>query len=80
MHVPSLNPVAGLETWTWNCPRWHPLLAHTIVHYDSNELEDARWFSRKEIEQGVTEDSLRLPSQYSIANRLITDWLSAGKE
>ena len=32
----DLSLVGGLDTTGWNAPRWHPVLAHTLVHYDSN--------------------------------------------
>jgi NAD+ diphosphatase len=39
-----------------------------------DELEDARWFSRKDFEGGLEAGALRLPSSFSIAFRLIEDW------
>ncbi len=43
------------------------------------ELEDARWFSRKEIAGSLRDGSLVLPPRASIANRLITEWYDAGE-
>ena len=37
-----------------------------------DELEDARWFTRAELKSG---DRVQLPSEISIARRLIEDWL-----
>lgn len=37
MRMEDFTWVEDLVTWTWNNPRWHPTLPHTIVHYDSNE-------------------------------------------
>jgi len=34
--VSDLSLVAGLDTSQWNAPRWHPIRAHTLVHFDSN--------------------------------------------
>jgi hypothetical protein len=31
-----------LDTSAWNAPRWHPVRAGTVVHYDSNEDETVR--------------------------------------
>jgi NAD+ diphosphatase len=59
------------------------MLGFTALALDKNirlrdhELEDARWFSRKEIEEGLEADRLRLPSNLSIAYRLIEDWFDA---
>ncbi|MFD3001605.1 NAD(+) diphosphatase [Pontibacter toksunensis] len=44
---------------------------------DNDELEDARWFTRKEIEAGLQDGTLRLPPPISIAYRLIRDWFNA---
>jgi NAD+ diphosphatase len=41
------------------------------VHADENELEDARWFTREEMEDG----DLILPPRMAIARRLIDLWL-----
>ncbi len=47
---------------------------HQQVRVDPEELEDARWFSREEIQQELDAGTIRLPSAFSIANRLISDW------
>jgi hypothetical protein len=33
----DLSLVAGLDTSSWNAPRWHPRQPHILVHFDSNE-------------------------------------------
>jgi NAD+ diphosphatase len=48
------------------------------IRLNDGELEDARWFSREEIERGVEEGWLRLPSGVSISYRLIEDWYDGG--
>ncbi len=48
----------------------------TKIIIDEDELESARWISRKEIQSTVENDKFRLPGDYSIARRLIDDWLS----
>ncbi len=35
--VSDLSSVAGLDTSTWNAPRWYAAQPHTLVHYDSND-------------------------------------------
>jgi NAD+ diphosphatase len=44
------------------------------IHLVDDELEDARWFSRKDFEGRLEAGALRLPSSFSIAFRLIEDW------
>jgi|WetSurMetagenome_2_1015567.scaffolds.fasta_scaffold21060_1 NAD+ diphosphatase len=39
-----------------------------------HELEDARWFTRQDFQDGLAAGVLRLPSSFSIAFRLIEDW------
>lgn len=41
------------------------------IHLNDGELEDARWFSRKELRSGFP----KLPPRLSIARRLVDDWL-----
>jgi NAD+ diphosphatase len=43
------------------------------VHFSSDELEDARWFTRAQV---LARDGVELPSTISIARRLIEDWLT----
>lgn len=42
-----------------------------------HELEDARWFSREEMESGVRNGTLLLPPSVSIAFRLVEDWFDS---
>jgi NAD+ diphosphatase len=51
-------------------------LSETITRHDG-ELEDARWFTRREIAETVAAGALRLPTTASIAYRLIEDWFDA---
>jgi NAD+ diphosphatase len=44
----------------------------TDIVLNDGELEDARWFSRKELQSGFP----KLPYRLSIARRLVDDWLS----
>jgi NAD+ diphosphatase len=41
----------------------------------SNELEDARWFSRQQIHDGVEAGTLRLSPKLSISRHLLDAWL-----
>jgi NAD+ diphosphatase len=47
------------------------------IHLVDHELEDARWFSRKDYRESLAAGLLRLPSSVSIAFRLIEDWYNA---
>ncbi|MGI9261155.1 MAG: NAD(+) diphosphatase [Woeseiaceae bacterium] len=44
------------------------------IHLNDGELEDARWFSRKELRSGFP----KLPYRLSIARRLVDNWLIKG--
>jgi NAD+ diphosphatase len=48
------------------------------IRIDPDELEDARWVSRTDIQNLLDEGTFRLPSIYSIAFRLIDDWRKQG--
>jgi len=50
------------------------------IKIDKNELEDARWFSRKEIKDYLKKGSLRMPSKAAIAYHLIEEWFNKGDE
>ena len=43
------------------------------IRLNDGELEDAAWFTRKELRSGL----LKLPSRISIARRLVDGWLSS---
>ncbi|HET7306959.1 MAG TPA: NAD(+) diphosphatase [Gammaproteobacteria bacterium] len=46
----------------------------TDIRLRDGELRDARWFTRADIDAGVASGEFRLPSELSIAYRLIRDW------
>ena len=50
--------------------------ASTDIIRNDGELEDARWFTRKELRSGYP----KLPFRISISRRLIDDWVDAGDE
>jgi NAD+ diphosphatase len=41
------------------------------------ELEDARWFSRRELREAIERGEVKLPPPISIARHLIADWFEA---
>jgi NAD+ diphosphatase len=52
--------------------------ANGDIRVDREELENARWFTREEMRQGLEEGTLRLPTPISVSFRLIEDWFDAG--
>jgi len=52
--------------------------ATSEIRLNDGELEDARWFTRETICDGLRSGSLGLPSLYSISFHLIEDWFNAG--
>lgn len=49
----------------------------TAIALSDQELEDARWFTRDDIERDLRSGNLRLPTRVSIAYRLIEDWFGS---
>ena len=51
----------------------------TEINLIDQELEDCRWFSRDEVELAMKGECahLKLAPQFTIANKLITTWLSS---
>lgn len=47
---------------------------HGPVRREDEELEDAGWFSREDIAEGVRSGELRVPRRISIAYRLVEEW------
>jgi NAD+ diphosphatase len=48
------------------------------IKIDKNELEDARWFSRREIKDNLKKGLLRMPGKMTIAYHLIKEWFDKG--
>lgn len=48
------------------------------IKIDKNELEDARWFSRKEIKDNLKKGLLKMPGKVAIAYYLIKEWFDKG--
>ncbi len=66
----------------WPFPRslmigFHAEATSKAISLNDGELEDARWLTREEIQAGLTEGWLSLPSAYSISYHLIEDWYDA---
>jgi len=48
------------------------------IHVDRVEIENADWFSREDIMQGLKQGTLHLPTRLSIAYHLIEGWFNQG--
>lgn len=48
------------------------------INLEDQELEDARWFNRDAIKQGLADGTLKLPSAVAISYRLIEAWFDEG--
>jgi NAD+ diphosphatase len=65
------------QPWPFPCSIMLGFTAWAVngdIRLFDNELEDARWFSREALRNGLKIGSMRLPSSHSIAFRLIEDW------
>ena len=49
--------------------------ADPTIRVDDDELEDARWFTRAEVREGLAAGTFKLPSSLSISHRLVKEWL-----
>jgi NAD+ diphosphatase len=45
------------------------------IQLGNQELEDARWFTAAELEQGVAAGDLVLPTRFSVSFRLVAHWM-----
>ncbi len=49
------------------------------LNIDSDELEDAQWFTREEIRAAVAAEELRLSMKQSISRHLLDSWLESAE-
>ena len=49
---------------------------HTDINLDTNEVSEARWFTKEELRKKSATGEIKLSRIDSIANHLITKWLS----
>jgi hypothetical protein len=61
--VSDWSDVVGLDTSSWNAPRWQPALAHTLVHYDDNGDADLT-VQYTNVDTQVTTNHYTFPSPY----------------
>jgi NAD+ diphosphatase len=52
--------------------------ASEAIRIDQDELEDARWLTRQEIQDGLQQGTFRLPLKLAISFHLIESWFDAG--
>ena len=57
---------------------FHATAQHTDITLDTNEVGEARWFSREELKKGAASGDIELSRIDSIARHLITNWISKG--
>jgi len=62
-HVSDLRQVQGLDTSSWNDPRWHPTQPHVIIHFDSNDDAVVR-VQFTDIDTLTTTTAFTFPTQY----------------
>ena len=83
----EVRDVAYVASQPWPFPRsimlgFQALATTTTLKINHQELEDARWFTRREIrefgEWGEESDKFKLPRQDSIARSLIEMWMNKG--
>ena len=48
------------------------------IRVDKNELEEAKWFSREQIIEGLKNKTHKLPASFSISRQLISQWFNNG--
>jgi len=68
------------QPWPFPCSIMLGFMAQAVseeITLGDNELEDARWLSREDMEKGLKDGWLRVPRPISIAYRLIEDWFNA---
>ena len=55
---------------------FHAEASNQDLTFHDKEIEDARWFTRKELVAAVTNNELRLSTPVSISYRLLEDWFN----
>jgi NAD+ diphosphatase len=69
------------QPWPFPCSIMLGFTAQAVTRdilLGDDELEDARWFSRKELKEAIEHGAMKLPTKISIAYRLIEDWYDSG--
>ncbi len=59
---------------------FHAEASNKDLTFHDNEIEDARWFSRKEMIAAIESKELLIPTPLSISFRLIEDWFNLDSE
>lgn len=76
LHVHSLEYV-GSQPWPFPASLMLGFIARTedsVIQVDGVEIEEARWVSRDELDTLVADGEILLPSNVSIARRIIEHW------
>jgi NAD+ diphosphatase len=57
---------------------YHAVAASEEIQRHDGELEDARWFTRRELRAALDAGTVHLPPRFAISHRLISAWFNAG--
>ena len=81
----SIKHVKYLGSQPWPFPQslmlgFHAEASSRDLTFHDNEIEDARWYSRKELIAALESKELKLPTPVSISYRLIEDWFNLDSE
>jgi NAD+ diphosphatase len=78
-----LDTVNYHSSQPWPFPRslmlgFTAVASSVVIKRNDGELEDACWFTREQIFNGLVEGKISMPSAYSISFHLIEDWFNEG--
>jgi len=81
----SIKHVKYLGSQPWPFPQslmlgFYAEASSRDLTFHDNEIEDARWYSRKELIAALESKELKLPTPVSISYRLIEDWFNLDSE
>ncbi len=78
-----INRVSYRSSQPWPFPRSLMIGFHGEAEGQTvrlgDELEDARWFSREAIVEGIKDKTLKIPGRYAISYCLIEEWFDQGR-
>jgi len=80
----GVNDVRYLGSQPWPFPTslmvaFEGHAASERIRVDGNELEDAAWYTRDDVREGIASGRLALPSRKSIARRMIDGWMAGDR-
>lgn len=57
---------------------FHAEAASEEIHLHDGELADARWFTRRQLREGLDTGTVSLPPRFAISHQLISAWFNSG--